>query len=330
MLEVDVTEEAKQVALYRYELTGELYDDDEILDFLYDDITDLEVRSSATRSPSRAGSKRSSAGAGSTRRRTRTRNDPPSSHSAMSRGPGKVEQAIIDAVAREPGALIPLWEIAADHGYDVTVRNAMHSWRRGAHNLAAQGLIEEHWVWPSGYANTQMMCVSTPDCDADVDDDAVRQRCEKMLASRQAQMVTEAEFVWDRIRAGSTLRGKQPHRQAGGPPPGVAQLAELSSTSPAGTALLTPARSEASGRGSWIGDDTGEHYRALCAAIRAYSRVVTGPGSIRSTPPGLVPCARGYREATRKVDGQGAPRDRPSPATPRAAEGEPRAVGVQV
>ena len=31
MLEVDVTEEAKQVALYRYELTGELYDDDEIL-----------------------------------------------------------------------------------------------------------------------------------------------------------------------------------------------------------------------------------------------------------------------------------------------------------
>ena len=33
MLEVDVTEEAKQVALYRYELTGELYDDDEILNF---------------------------------------------------------------------------------------------------------------------------------------------------------------------------------------------------------------------------------------------------------------------------------------------------------
>lgn len=43
MLEVDVTEEAKQVALYRYELTGELYDDDEIRSFYADDITNLEV-----------------------------------------------------------------------------------------------------------------------------------------------------------------------------------------------------------------------------------------------------------------------------------------------
>ena len=42
MLEVDVTEEAKQVVLYRYELTGELYDDDEILNFFYNDITELE------------------------------------------------------------------------------------------------------------------------------------------------------------------------------------------------------------------------------------------------------------------------------------------------
>ena len=42
MLEVDVTEEAKQVARYRYELTGELYDDDEILNFFYNDITELE------------------------------------------------------------------------------------------------------------------------------------------------------------------------------------------------------------------------------------------------------------------------------------------------
>ena len=41
MLEVDVTEEAKQVAVYRYELTGELYDDDEIPNF-YNDITELE------------------------------------------------------------------------------------------------------------------------------------------------------------------------------------------------------------------------------------------------------------------------------------------------
>ena len=42
MLEVDVTEEAKQVALYRYDLTGELYDDDEILNFFYNDITEPE------------------------------------------------------------------------------------------------------------------------------------------------------------------------------------------------------------------------------------------------------------------------------------------------
>ena len=30
------------MALYRYELTGELYDDDEILNFFYNDITELE------------------------------------------------------------------------------------------------------------------------------------------------------------------------------------------------------------------------------------------------------------------------------------------------
>ena len=41
MLEVDAAEEAKQVARYRYELTGELYDDDEILNFFYNDITEL-------------------------------------------------------------------------------------------------------------------------------------------------------------------------------------------------------------------------------------------------------------------------------------------------
>ena len=42
MFEVDAAEEAKHVAVYRYELTGELYDDDEILDFFYNDITELE------------------------------------------------------------------------------------------------------------------------------------------------------------------------------------------------------------------------------------------------------------------------------------------------
>ena len=57
MLEVDASEEAKRVALYRYELTGELYDDDEILNFFYNDITERSRRS-ATRSPSSPGSKR--------------------------------------------------------------------------------------------------------------------------------------------------------------------------------------------------------------------------------------------------------------------------------
>jgi hypothetical protein len=42
MPEVDVTEGAKQVALYRYELTGELYDNDEIRNFFYNNITELE------------------------------------------------------------------------------------------------------------------------------------------------------------------------------------------------------------------------------------------------------------------------------------------------
>ena len=36
MHEVDAAEEAKPVALYRYELTGELYDHDEIRSFYED------------------------------------------------------------------------------------------------------------------------------------------------------------------------------------------------------------------------------------------------------------------------------------------------------
>ena len=57
MLEVDVTEEAKQVALYRYELTGELYDDDEI-SISSTTTSPSWSRRSATRSPSSRGSKR--------------------------------------------------------------------------------------------------------------------------------------------------------------------------------------------------------------------------------------------------------------------------------
>ena len=43
MHEVHAAEEAKQVALYRYELTGELYDDDEIRSFYEDDIVNLDA-----------------------------------------------------------------------------------------------------------------------------------------------------------------------------------------------------------------------------------------------------------------------------------------------
>ena len=72
-----------------------------------------------------------------------------------------------------------------------------------------------------------MICVSTFGQHAGAKDTAARQRCEKMAASRQAQMVTEAEFVWDRIRA-VVGAWRTADRQAGGPPPGVAGLAELS------------------------------------------------------------------------------------------------------
>ena len=54
MLEVDVTEEAKQVALYRYELTGELYDDDEILNFFYNANRSSPLRFILARCPRRS------------------------------------------------------------------------------------------------------------------------------------------------------------------------------------------------------------------------------------------------------------------------------------
>jgi hypothetical protein len=57
----------------------------------------------------------------------------------MSRGHGKIERAIIDATDKEPGTLIPVLEIARDHGYDISKRATQHScigprtaWRLGA------------------------------------------------------------------------------------------------------------------------------------------------------------------------------------------------------
>jgi hypothetical protein len=54
----------------------------------------------------------------------------------------------MDATEKETGVLIPLWEIARDHGYDPQKRNTQHSWRRAATNLEAQGEIEMLWLWP--------------------------------------------------------------------------------------------------------------------------------------------------------------------------------------
>ena len=55
----------------------------------------------------------------------------------------------MDATEKETGVLIPLWEIARDHGYDPNkARNTQHSWRRAATNLEAQGEIEMLWLWP--------------------------------------------------------------------------------------------------------------------------------------------------------------------------------------
>jgi hypothetical protein len=66
----------------------------------------------------------------------------------MGRGPGKIEQAIIDATTKEEGALIPLWEIARDAGYDINAHATQHSWRRAAANLEAQGQVQMEWLWP--------------------------------------------------------------------------------------------------------------------------------------------------------------------------------------
>jgi hypothetical protein len=59
----------------------------------------------------------------------------------MRGGHGKIERAIIDATEKEPGALIPVLEIARDHGYDISKRATQHSWHRAAHCLEARGEI---------------------------------------------------------------------------------------------------------------------------------------------------------------------------------------------
>lgn len=59
----------------------------------------------------------------------------------MSRGYGRVERSILDAVAKEPGTLIPVLEIAAAVGYDIARPATKQSFRRAANGLGWQGRI---------------------------------------------------------------------------------------------------------------------------------------------------------------------------------------------
>jgi hypothetical protein len=133
----------------------------------------------------------------------------------MSRGHGKIEQAIMDATEKETGVLIPLWEIARDHGYDPNKRNTQHSWRRAATNLEAQGEIEMLWLWPWSPdrdivpVRNQVPCVGVVTGDREEAEKAAKLRCGDLFNDWQPQYVTrkaaarpEAQFVLDMIDTG--------------------------------------------------------------------------------------------------------------------------------
>jgi hypothetical protein len=139
----------------------------------------------------------------------------------MTRGHGKVEQAIIEATEKEAGVLIPLWEIARDAGYDPNARATQHSWRRAATNLEAQGEISMYWLTPLPppdreivAVRNQVPCVGyaiSPDVGGDWDDidHAAALRCGELFndrvplyATQKAPTRPEAQFVLDMIEAG--------------------------------------------------------------------------------------------------------------------------------
>jgi hypothetical protein len=132
----------------------------------------------------------------------------------MSGGHGKIERASLDATEKEPGTLIPVLEIARDHGYDISKRATQHSWRRAAHSLEARGEISERWVFPRSSdreivtLRNHMLCVGVAVDWREVQR-AAAERCGELLndyqplyASQKTPTRTEAEFVLQMIETG--------------------------------------------------------------------------------------------------------------------------------
>jgi hypothetical protein len=128
----------------------------------------------------------------------------------MSRGHGKIERAIIDATEKEPGALIPVLEIARDHGYDISKRATQHSWHRAAHRLKARGEISERRVFPRSpdreivTLRDHMLCVGVAVDWREVQR-AAAERCgdvQRLPAAARRPTRTEAEFVLQMIETG--------------------------------------------------------------------------------------------------------------------------------
>jgi hypothetical protein len=144
----------------------------------------------------------------------------------MSGGHGKLERAIIDATDKEPGTLIPVLEIARDHGYDISKRATRQSWHRAAHCLEAQGEIAGRWVFPRSpdrevmTLRDHMLCVGTHVDRREVRK-AAAERCGELInddrgrpASQKSLTLSEAEFVMRMIERG---RWKVADRRTGKP-----------------------------------------------------------------------------------------------------------------
>ncbi len=132
----------------------------------------------------------------------------------MTRGRGKIERAIIDSAEKEPGTLIPVLEIARDHGYGISKRATQHSWHRAAHCLEARGEIYERRVFPRSpdreiaTLRDHMLCVGVAVDWREVQR-AAAEHCGELFneyrsrcASQKTPTPTEAEFVLRMIETG--------------------------------------------------------------------------------------------------------------------------------
>lgn len=129
----------------------------------------------------------------------------------MSRGHRKIERAILEATEKEPGTLIPVLEIARDHGYDISKRATQHSWHRAAHRLKARGEISERRVFPRSpdreimTLRDHMLCVGVAVDWREVQR-AAAERCGELFNDCQPlpedPTRTEAEFVLQMIETG--------------------------------------------------------------------------------------------------------------------------------